>query len=94
MQIHLPAMQQGFRQIRPILSGLMPRLPLERFTVSPANLRRLPVRMTIRLLSAGMKSRIRWLRPFICGRKEIWRRLRTTRAVKALIKTRPRSALI
>lgn len=46
------------------------------------------------LLSAGMKSRIRWLRPFICGRKEIWRRLRTTRAVKALIKTRPRSALI
>ena len=74
MQIHLPAMQQGFRQIRPILSGLMPRLPPERFTVSPANLRRLPVRMTIRLLPMGMTSRIRWLRPSICGRRAIWRK--------------------
>lgn len=35
MQSHLAAMQQGFRQIRPILSGRMPRLPPERFTVSP-----------------------------------------------------------
>lgn len=55
-------------------SGLMPRLPPERFTVSPANLRRLPVRMTIRLLPMGMTSRIRWLRPSICGRRAIWRK--------------------
>lgn len=46
----------------------------ERFTVSPANLRRLPVRMTIRLLPMGMTSRIRWLRPSICGRRAIWRK--------------------
>ncbi len=54
----------------------------------------LPIRMTIRRLSAGMTSRIRWLQPSIYGRKAIWGRLRTTRTVKALIKTRHRSALI
>ena len=76
------------------LSANMLRLPPERFTVSLASLRRLPVRMTIHLLPVGMTSRIRWHQPSICGRKAIWRRLRTTREVKALIKTRHRSALI
>ena len=43
-------------------------------TVSPDDSRRLPVRMTIRLLPVGMTSRIRWLRPSICGRRAIWRK--------------------
>ena len=76
-----PAMQtrslvtsRDFRRVRLIMSGRMSRLRPERFTVSPANLRRLPVRMTIRLLPMGMTSRIRWLRPSICGRRAIWRK--------------------
>ena len=94
MQLRLPATLRDFRQIRPTISGRMPRFPAERFTVSPANLRRLPIRMTIRLLSVETMNKIRWLRPFTCGRRTIWRKLRTIRTVKALIKTRHHSALI
>ena len=51
-------------------------------------------RVTIRLLPGKTTVRIRSLRPFICGRRAIWRKLRTIRAVKGLIRILHRSALI
>ena len=45
-------------------------------------------------LSAGMMVRTRWPLPFICGRKTIWQRSRTTQAVKGLTRTRHRSVHI